>query len=58
MRGSLRPKPSHPFEVQVAVREPQRQWAERVAGQNNVTVEDTWRVILAAGIDQLKRERD
>ena len=52
------PRPSHPFEVQVAVREPQRQWAERVAGQNDVTVEDTWRVILAAGMDQLKRERD
>lgn len=52
------PKPSHPFEVQAVVREPQRQWAERVAGQNDVTVEDTWRVILAAGMDQLKRERD
>lgn len=51
------PKPPHPFNVEVRVREPQRQWVECIAAENSVTVEDTWRVTLAAGIDQLKKEQ-
>ena len=51
------PKPLHPFDIEVLVREPQQERAERVAAQNSVTVEDTWRVTLAAGIDQLEKER-
>ena len=60
IRGLVRGKPRyrHEHESKAQVNPAQQKAAERTAQELGVSVEDTWRTILAAGLDKLEKERE
>ena len=60
IRGLVRRKPRYRYEHEskAQVNPAQQKAAERTAQELGVSVEDTWRTILAAGLDKLEKERE
>ena len=59
-RGLVRGKPRYRHEhgSKAQINPAQQKMAERTAQELGVSVDDTWRTILAAGLDKLEKERE